>query len=40
MYFGVIFLENSKNKVKKDPPLPYLQPEMVLKVLYINHNYV
>jgi len=40
MCFGVIFLEKSKIKVKKDPPPPYLKPEMVLKVLYINHNYV
>ena len=40
MYFGVIFLEKSQNKVKNDPPPPYLKPEMVLKVLYINHNYV
>ena len=40
VYFGVIFLEKSQNKVTNDPPPPYLKPEMVLKVLYINHNYV
>ena len=34
------FLKNQKNKVKEDPPPPILKPEMVLKVLYINHNYV